>query len=176
MSEPTPLLAPIKPALVAPRVWTDAGFAADRWRLIGDDEALPQGAPVIVSLPRWRRERATLVEVGRRVGLGVQPADHIELATDDIGALALIVLHFPKFTDGRAYSTARQLRDAGFQGDVRATGDVLLDQLPLMLRSGFSSFEIANAATIAALEQGARPDLLPSYQQVGSKRHITSAT
>ena len=50
-----------------------------------------------------------------------------------------IQLHFPKFTDGRAYSQAFVLRRRGFQGDIQATGDVLVDQLLQMQRSGFSS-------------------------------------
>jgi uncharacterized protein (DUF934 family) len=51
-----------------------------------------------------------------------------------------VELHFPKFTDGRAFSQAYLLRRRlGFQGDIRATGDVLVDQLVQMQRSGFSS-------------------------------------
>jgi uncharacterized protein (DUF934 family) len=54
----------------------------------------------------------------------------------------LIVLDFPKFTDGRAYSQARLLRERlGYTGELRATGAVLLDQLPFLLRCGFDSFE-----------------------------------
>lgn len=57
------------------------------------------------------------------------------LATADV-----IELHFPKFTDGRAYSQAVQLRRRhGYQGDIRATGEVLIDQLAQMQRAGFSS-------------------------------------
>jgi len=50
-----------------------------------------------------------------------------------------IELDFPKFTDGRAFSQARLLRRRGFRGDLRATGDVLVDQLVQMYRTGFSS-------------------------------------
>ncbi len=51
-----------------------------------------------------------------------------------------IELHFPKFTDGRAFTQARLLRQRrGFRGDIRATGDVLIDQLVQMYRVGFSS-------------------------------------
>ncbi len=51
-----------------------------------------------------------------------------------------VELHFPKFTDGRAYSQAVQLRRRlGFKGEIRATGDVLVDQLVQMQRTGFSS-------------------------------------
>ena len=61
----------------------------------------------------------------------------IEVCLDDVGR---IDLHFPKFTDGRAFSQAFLLRRRlGFKGDIRATGDVLIDQLVQMERTGFSS-------------------------------------
>ena len=59
--------------------------------------------------------------------------------TLDFAGVRCIRLHFPKFTDGRAYSQAFVLRRRGFEGDLRATGDVLVDQLLPMQRSGFSS-------------------------------------
>ena len=72
-------------------------------------------------------------------------SDTLALANDDdaqslpLEGLARIDLHFPKFTDGRAFSQAFVLRRRGFQGDIRAHGDVLIDQLMQMQRSGFSS-------------------------------------
>ena len=54
--------------------------------------------------------------------------------------LALIEIAFPTFRDGRGYSAARILREAGYTGELRAQGDVLVDQLPLMRRCGFDSF------------------------------------
>jgi len=60
--------------------------------------------------------------------------------TFDLAGVARIDLHFPKFTDGRAYSQAFLLRRRlGFQGEIRATGDVLIDQLVQMQRSGFDA-------------------------------------
>lgn len=58
--------------------------------------------------------------------------------TVDLAGVARIDLHFPKFTDGRAFSQARLLRQRlNFQGEIRATGDVLIDQLVQMQRCGF---------------------------------------
>ena len=57
----------------------------------------------------------------------------------DIQTLDGITLHFPKFSDGRAFSQAVILRRRGFAGDIRARGDVLIDQLVQMQRCGFSS-------------------------------------
>jgi uncharacterized protein (DUF934 family) len=57
-----------------------------------------------------------------------------------LGQLALIEISFPKFRDGRGYSAARILREAGYAGELRAQGDVLVDQIPLMRRCGFDAF------------------------------------
>lgn len=164
MSEPAPLLSPLKPATAEPRLWTPSGFATDVWRTIDDDTPLPIAGYAIVSLARWRTEQATLASLGVPIGIVVQPSEALDFVADDIARLAVIALAFPKFTDGRAYSTARRLREAGYSGDIRATGDVLLDQLPLMLRAGFTSFEITSAATIQALEATSLPAVLRVYQ------------
>jgi uncharacterized protein (DUF934 family) len=58
----------------------------------------------------------------------------------EISQASVVELHFPAFSDGRAFSQAVQLRKRlGFKGEIRATGDVLVDQLVQMQRSGFSS-------------------------------------
>ena len=54
--------------------------------------------------------------------------------------IALVEVSFPSFRDGRGYSAARVLREAGYTGELRAQGDVLVDQMPLMKRCGFDSF------------------------------------
>ena len=59
-----------------------------------------------------------------------------------LGQLALVEVSFPTFRDGRGYSAARVLREAGYTGELRAAGDVLVDQLPLMRRCGFDSFAL----------------------------------
>ena len=78
--------------------------------------------------------------------------DQVSLSNDadprllDLAGVTRIDLHFPKFTDGRAYSQAFLLRRRlGYTGEIRATGDVLIDQLVQMQRSGF---------TVAVLKEG----------------------
>ena len=82
-------------------------------------------------------------------------------------SLRLVVLHFPKFTDGRAYSQARLLRERlGYTGELRATGSVLQDQLPFLLRCGFDSFESDQAGFGEAL--AGAPSLFSTvYQPTG---------
>ncbi|AMM26451.1 DUF934 domain-containing protein [Variovorax sp. PAMC 28711] len=75
-----------------------------------------------------------------------------------------IDLHFPKFTDGRAYSQAFLLRRRlGFQGDIRATGDVLIDQLVQMERTGFSSAVLKEGVDAADAQR--QFDRFPRFYQ-----------
>ncbi len=164
MSEPAPLFSPLKPITIEPQLWTGSGFVADPWREISDDEPFPIGGHAIVTIARWRAEQATLAALGVAIGSTVQSSEALDFATDDVDRLAVIALRFPKFTDGRAYSTARRLREGGYTGEIRAVGDVLLDQLPLMLRAGFTAFEITSAATIRALEAAPLPAVSRVYQ------------
>lgn len=102
--------------------------------------------------------------------------DSVEALAPEIDRLKLIVLQFPKFTDGRAYSQARLLRGRlGFKGELRATGAVLLDQLPFMLRCGFDSFEsdqpgfaeaLAKAATLFSVVYQPAEDGRPTVNQL----------
>ena len=88
--------------------------------------------------------------------------------------LALVEVSFPKFRDGRGYSTGRILREAGYTGELRAQGDVLVDQIPLMRRCGFDSFapeaEIDLAVLKASLDryefqyQGAADAAVPVWK------------
>jgi uncharacterized protein (DUF934 family) len=57
-----------------------------------------------------------------------------------LGQIQLVEVNFPVFGDGRGYSAARILREAGYAGELRATGDVLVDQIGAMVRCGFDSF------------------------------------
>ncbi|MBB3176515.1 DUF934 domain-containing protein [Variovorax sp. Sphag1AA] len=75
----------------------------------------------------------------------------IEVCLDDVER---IDLDFPKFTDGRAYSQAYLLRRRlGFKGDIRATGDVLIDQLVQMQRTGFSSAVLKEGVDATAAQR-----------------------
>ncbi|WP_448252454.1 DUF934 domain-containing protein [Ottowia oryzae] len=82
-------------------------------------------------------------------------ADLAALAADNaFSGVDRIELQFPKFTDGRAFSQAVMLRRRhGFEGDIRATGEVLIDQLVQMHRSGFTSAVLAEGVDAAAAER-----------------------
>jgi uncharacterized protein (DUF934 family) len=81
-------------------------------------------------------------------------ANDIDARSVDLAGVARVELEFPKFTDGRAYSQAFALRRRlGFAGDIRATGDVLIDQLVQMQRTGFSSAVLKEGKDVADAER-----------------------
>jgi len=117
----------------------------DRWVRLDGDAALPEdGTPVIVGLARWKAEREALLRRNAPLGVALEAGEDVEEVAGDLDRLALVALVFPKFADGRAYSSARILRERyGFAGELRAVGNVLRDQLLFMHRCGFSSYDIA---------------------------------
>ena len=76
-----------------------------------------------------------------------------ELVGRDADRVALVEVSFPTFRDGRGYSAARILRESGYAGELRAAGDVLVDQIPFMRRCGFDSFAPEAPVDPAALDR-----------------------
>jgi uncharacterized protein (DUF934 family) len=114
----------------------------NEWVRVADDAALPEGAKVIVSLERWQVEREALRQRNAAVGISLKSDQSPLLIKDDLDHLSLVALEFPKFTDGRAFSYARVLRDRlGYRGEIRAFGQVLRDQYLFMLRCGIDTIE-----------------------------------
>jgi len=138
-------------------------FIADDWRTLAPEEEPPLDGKVIIGLRYWLTARAEL-PADRAIGLLIEPGKDIQAIGADLPRFALIAVAFPKFTDGRGYSYARQIRDHGFHGELRAVGDILFDQLQFLARCGFDSFEITDAATTRLLLTGCRPHLDMFYQ------------
>lgn len=156
-----------------PLVKHDA-LAEDPWTRLDDDAPMTDG-PVMVSLERWLSNRETLS--ARNGPLGVVLASHEtpEQIADDLDRFELVCLEFPKFTDGRAYSHARKLRQRyGYRGELRAVGNVLRDQFLFMQRCGFDAFEVAEGT---ALEDWLRAttEISVAYQTAADRRAAASA-
>jgi phosphoadenosine phosphosulfate reductase len=120
---------------------------------------------VIVSKKRWLAERNTLAGRDSPTGLRLEPGEELDDLAVDLGRFALIALSFPKFSDGRAFSTARLLREKhGYAGELRAVGNVLADQIPFMRRVGFDSYDVTHAPTRKALAAGRIAEVTLVYQ------------
>lgn len=128
-----------------PRLIKDRAIVEDRWALLREAVSLadvPFGVPAIVPLALWRAEREALLGRGE-VGVWLGPSDDPDALAGDVRTLPLIAIDFPKFTDGRGYSTARALRRKhAFGGELRAIGDVLRDQLYYLHQCGFNAFAV----------------------------------
>lgn len=125
----------------------DGALREDRWRHLGDDEPVPESDAITVSFARWKKANGELHARNGQLGLRLPNDTPPEEVAPDLGRFDIIVLNFPKFTDGRAYSQARLLRTRyGYRGELRASGNVLRDQLLFMRRCGFNSFVVDERA------------------------------
>ena len=120
------------------------GVRADGWvRFNGDAASLPPDANVLLPLDDWREFRQCWLSRKGKVGVALAPSDDPSAIAADLPHLSLVTIDFPSFTDGRGYSIARLLRQRhGYAGELRATGDVLRDQLFLMARVGFDAWAL----------------------------------
>ena len=146
-------------------LWRREGFVEDAWAFLGDEVTVPEEGAIVVSLKRWLEQREMLSARAAPVGVAVEAGADAQAHLSDLANRPLVALAFDKFADGRSFSYARILRDRlQFGGELRAIGDVLIDEIPLMLRCGFDSFDVTNAPTLHALQAGRLPGSPLHYQ------------
>jgi uncharacterized protein (DUF934 family) len=115
------------------------------WTFVDDDNPIEAG-DIIVSLSRWLSDKTELAKLPSKIGIRLSPSDPIELLSTDIDKLSLIELNFLSFGDGRPFSQARLLRNhLDYQGEIRAIGQFLPDQVFYLARVGVNAFAIADA-------------------------------
>jgi uncharacterized protein (DUF934 family) len=130
-----------------PQIIKGCELVDDDWQVIPKPESdkpveLPEGK-IIVPLAVWLAQRDTLLARTNETGVWLDSDEPPEALADDIARLPVIAINFPVFSDGRGYSYARALRQFhNFEGELRAIGDVLRDQLFFMKRCGFTSFQL----------------------------------
>lgn len=163
------------------KIIKDRHIIEDNWCYLASVDAshtkleLPQG-DIVVSLTDWQNCREQLLAHPGKLGLCLQSDEEPSSIKDDLEHVALIAIDFPKFSDGRGYSSARELRKRyAYTGEIRATGDVLRDQLYIMERCGFNAFEVREDRSleeaISAFEdfsfnyQADTHNTLPSYRR-----------
>jgi len=139
----------------------------DPWQAAGGEDAsaapFPPAPNLLLDVAQWRSLRADW-PAELPVGLKLQNDADVEDIAADLPRFALIALRFPKWTDGRAYSQAHLLRVRyRFSGEVRATGDVVVDMLPLLQRSGFDAVALRADQSVDAAKRAL--EFFPSYYQ-----------
>lgn len=140
-----------------PRLIKDGAVVDDQWLLPDPDTATPIAGQVC-NLEQW-------LQLAQKNGSAVQlePGQEPDVLLAHLEDIELIVINFPAFTDGRGFSYARQLREQGYRGELRAAGNFIRDQLTYLRRCGFNAFQMADEPDLeAALES--LGDFTESYQ------------
>lgn len=146
------------------KIWTRDGFVENDPWLIETEElkAVAEQKPVL-PLADFLVRAAESNDIG--LGVLIAPADDVTRLEPYLDRIELVAVSFPAFNDGRGFSHASLLRSRlGFTGEVRAIGDVLIDQVPLMLRTGFTSFAVTNGTAIRRLSENRLPEIPVYYQ------------
>ncbi|SHE68503.1 Uncharacterized conserved protein, DUF934 family [Microbulbifer donghaiensis] len=153
------------------QVIIDGAVIENAWRLLpqADDDVeitADSLAPGNVILPYklWRSLRDDLAERAHEIGVWLDSDESAELLGEDAKSLPLIAVHFPAFADGRGFSTGRLLRERyGFEGELRAVGAFMRDQLTYLRRCGFNAYAYEGQQPLAGLLESLR-DFSDSYQ------------
>ena len=135
-----------------PLLTKDRTVIDDRWALLPETAAIadvPGSSPAIVPLALWAAQHDALA-VRNDIGVWLKPADDPDALAGDVARLPLIAIDFPKFADGRGYSTARLLREKyRYTGELRAIGEILRDQLYYLRQCGFDTFALQPGRNVA---------------------------
>ncbi|QJR11615.1 hypothetical protein DSM104443_02694 [Usitatibacter rugosus] len=151
-----------------PEVIRHGSIESDPWTFVGLEEghdpasALPEG-PIVVPLATWTARRDELLHRRTPLGVWLAPVDEPDAIRDSLDVLSLVAVRFPKFTDGRGYSTAVLLRRAGYRGELRAFGDLGRDQLFYLARVGFDAFALREREGLTSAVQSLK-DFREVYQ------------
>lgn len=158
------------------RLWTPQGFRDDGWVHAESADALAGNARVILPLAAFLAlDEATRSASAERLGVHIVPGEALDAVLPYLETLPLVSLAFPAFNDGRSYSKAELLVTRhGYKGIVRASGDVLIDQIPLMIRTGFSEFEVTNPTALKRLSED-RLGGIPFHYQPTAKPEAAGA-
>ena len=150
----------LRNGIAAENIYTDVSSA----------ETFAAEGALLVSLAQWHAHRDQLTTRTDPLGIILRSDEKPTEIAADLEFFAVIALDFPAFGDGRAYSYARLLRDRyNYEGELRAIGDVLLEQLHFMHRVGFNAFDIADSNAVHAWETAAA-DIHVWYQPTGDGR------
>ena len=134
----------------------NGAIAEDTFVSVADDAPLPLNGTV-VPLSRFLRERQTLLARNSAIGVRLKSAESPQALGEDVYRLALVVLEFPAFPDGRPFSWARILRTRmHYTGEIRATGHFLYDQIAFLARVGVDALEVSESISIAQFNRALR--------------------
>jgi phosphoadenosine phosphosulfate reductase len=156
-------------AAVKHTLWKDGAFIADPFHDWNETSDPATASYTHVPLGVFLADREAFLANPHPLGLLVSPGERIENVEADLGRFASVAIKFPAFSDGRGYSSARLLTQRyHYANEIRAIGDVLQDQIPLMRRCGINAFVVTHEPTREALIEDRLPEVALFYQPVGA--------
>lgn len=148
----------------------DGSWSADTRHVVRDEGEAPIDGACVLPLATWLASGQ-----GDERGVLLAPTDDPAALAPHLSRVPLIAVDLPTFSDGRGYSIAALLRRVGYRGELRAVGDVLVDQVFMLRRVGFTSFALRadqdEGAAVAALQtysdayQAAADQALPYFRR-----------
>ena len=146
------------------KIWRESGFVEnDPWVIETDEVKASGDQKPLLTLDELIAKADESTDVG--LGVVIKPADDVLKLEPYLYRLEIVAVAFPAFNDGRAFSHASLLRDRlDYKGELRAVGDVLIDQVPLMLRVGIDSFAVTNETALKRLSENRLPGIQHHYQ------------
>lgn len=133
-----------------PNIIKDSAIIDNEWQIANDIEAPLGEGNLLVSLEIWEAHKDALL-ARPAIGLWLKNDQSLDDIANELENFAVIAIDFPSFMDGRGFSIARLLRDRyRYGGEVRATGDVIRDQLCYLRRSGFNAFDMDESIDLNA--------------------------
>lgn len=125
-----------------PKIIREGKVVEDAWLPVDPDAIQPKQGQVC-SQEQWQ-------QLADKTGSAVQlePGDTPAALLNALDQIALVIVNFSAFTDGRGFSYARELRERGYQGELRASGHFIRDQLTYLQRCGFNAFQMADESEL----------------------------
>jgi len=142
---------------------------ANPWVLLARDSTIDQAlaesaSHIMVPAELWLGAKPALLASGKNIAVWLDSDQQVSMIRNDLHHFPVIALNFPAFMDGRSYSSAVSLRQHyGYQGEIRAIGDVLRDQLFYQKRCGFTTFDLRDSVLLSDAAS-AMQDFSDSYQ------------
>ncbi len=150
-------------------IYKDGEFVEENWTRADAETGTSVSGNALVSQSLFLEAAEDYLGRDGETAVLVEAGDDVEKLAPYLGSLAYVAVDFPSFADGRGFSAARVLREQiGYQGDIRAAGKYILDQVPLARRCGVSSFEISKPEVLKALKAGEWPEVTKYLQPVGT--------
>jgi uncharacterized protein (DUF934 family) len=147
-----------------PQVLKNNCVAEDNWTVLAEDaDRLPKG-DLLLSYSQWQTFADQIDSHDGDIGVIIEGNSEIEEIIEPLLDLPVIAINFPKFADGRGFSTARLIRERyNYSGEIRAVGGFIRDQLYLLSRCGFNAFKFDDANDLTASAKSLQ-DFSETYQ------------